>query len=573
MVSADGAAAIEPRVIGRYALYGEIASGGMATVHFGRLVGPVGFSRTVAIKRLHPQFAKDPEFVSMFLDEARLAARVQHPNVVATLDVVPLEGEVFLVMEYVQGESLSRLIRAARRRGEVMPTRVAISVMAGALHGLHAAHEAKSERSEPLNIVHRDISPQNILVGTDGVSRVLDFGVAKAAMRAQSTREGQMKGKISYMAPEQLRGRVDRRTDIFAAGVVLWEALTGTRLFDGVDAGEVLTKLLEGEIPPPSSVIASLPPQVDAIAMRALERDPGRRFQTAREFAIALEQIGMIALNREVGEWVEDVGGDALARRAEQVAEIESLSTTGLHIGSQTTLQGQTREQETISAVSSVSGVSAVSHPSLVSQISRVSSPPPLEGRPLEQTYATVARWASGPVSEGSSPSQVSSLSVASGPGFAIPEPPRRHPLFAALMGVAVALGIALVVLVVVLVHRHAQAQAAVTPPVAAPPTATAPKAVELKSELPAPSATESSEAIEPAPSASASAPAATTATKAETKPKKEPVRSFHHVASVKKPHTAKPAQTAPGAAAKPNCNPPYWLDSNGIQHAKPECM
>src|ERR1041385_2717351 len=195
-----------PRLIGRYALFGEIASGGMATVHFGRLVGPVGFSRTVAIKRLHPQYAKDPEFVSMFLDEARLAARIQHPNVVTTLDVVALPNEVFLVMEYVQGESLSRLVKNTTKAGERMPWGHIVSVMAGMLHGLHAAHEAKSERREPLNIVHRDVSPQNVLVGTDGVARVLDFGVAKAAMRVGSTRDNQMKGKLSYMSPEQLNG-------------------------------------------------------------------------------------------------------------------------------------------------------------------------------------------------------------------------------------------------------------------------------------------------------------------------------------------------------------------------------
>ena len=157
------------RVVGRYALYGEIAAGGMATVHFGRLLGPVGFSRTVAIKRLHPQFAKDPEFVSMFLDEARLAARIRHPNVVPTLDVVATQGELFLVMDYVQGESLSKLIRIAREQGGCIPGRITAGILVGALHGLHAAHEAKNERGEPLGIVHRDISPQNVLVGSDGV--------------------------------------------------------------------------------------------------------------------------------------------------------------------------------------------------------------------------------------------------------------------------------------------------------------------------------------------------------------------------------------------------------------------
>src|SRR6478736_1694730 len=181
------------RVAGRYALYGEIAAGGMATVHIGRLLGPVGFARTVAIKRLHPHYAKDPEFVSMFLDEARLAARIRHPNVVPTLDVVALDGELFLVMEYVQGESFARLVREARRARLDVPPEVISAIVVGALNGLHAAHEATSERGEPLNIVHRDVTPQNILVGSDGVARLLDFGVAKAAGSLHATtRDGQI---------------------------------------------------------------------------------------------------------------------------------------------------------------------------------------------------------------------------------------------------------------------------------------------------------------------------------------------------------------------------------------------
>src|SRR4051794_3762977 len=154
-------ASLEPkaplRVVGRYALYDPIAAGGMATVHLGRLLGPVGFSRTVAIKRSHPEFAEDPEFVSMFLDEARLAARIRHPNVVPTLDVVALEGELFLVMDFIQGESLSKLLRACKAKETRVPRSVACAIMVGVLSGLHAAHEAKNERGEPLNLVHRDV--------------------------------------------------------------------------------------------------------------------------------------------------------------------------------------------------------------------------------------------------------------------------------------------------------------------------------------------------------------------------------------------------------------------------------
>ena len=195
-----------PRIVGRYALYDSIACGGMASVHLGRLIGPAGFSRTVAIKRLHENYAKDPEFVAMLLDEARLAARINHPNVVSTLDVVAVGPELLLVMEYVAGESLSALIRTCQQTEHSPPIPVVVDIAIGMLNGLHAAHEATGEGGQPLNIVHRDVSPQNVLVGTDGVTRVVDFGIAKAIGRTQETRSGAIKGKPAYMAPEQLQG-------------------------------------------------------------------------------------------------------------------------------------------------------------------------------------------------------------------------------------------------------------------------------------------------------------------------------------------------------------------------------
>jgi len=315
-----------PHVVGRYVVHAEIAAGGMATVHVGRLLGSAAFARIVAIKRLHPQFAKDPEFVAMFLDEARLAARVRHPNVVPVLDVVSEGGELFLVMEYVEGESFSKLIGASRRRGYPPPARIAAAIVAQALHGLHAAHEAHDERGEPLAIVHRDMSPQNVLVGTDGVARVLDFGVAKAVGRAQITREGELKGKLPYMAPEQIRrrGEITRRVDVYSAGVVLWEALAARRLFDGEGEGEILSAVLDGASEPPSAEEPSVPRELDEITMRALRRDPNERFATALEMALAIERVIGIVSPAEIAAWAVDLGRESLAARAQAVAGMES---------------------------------------------------------------------------------------------------------------------------------------------------------------------------------------------------------------------------------------------------------
>ncbi len=302
------AAASAPSSVGRYVLYDEIASGGMATVYFGRLQGAAGFARSVAIKRLHPQFAKDPDFVAMFVDEARLAARISHPNVVPTLDVISHADELLLVMEYVHGASLARLLRTLAERRSLMRPRVAASVVCGVLHGLHAAHEAKSEAGQPLGIVHRDVSPQNVIVGADGIARVLDFGVAKAAGRWQSTQRGQLKGKIAYMAPEQITtNEVTRRTDLYAAGVILWEALTGKRLFRAENEARLMGMVLNAHIDPPSSVVEGLPAGFDRIVARGLDRDPARRFATAREMAAEVEGVVGVATPTEVGEWVEQV--------------------------------------------------------------------------------------------------------------------------------------------------------------------------------------------------------------------------------------------------------------------------
>jgi serine/threonine-protein kinase len=328
------------RLVGRYRMYGQIAAGGMATVHLGRFTGPDGRSRTVAIKCPHPHYAKDPEFAAMFLDEARLAARVNHPNVIAMLEVVMADKELFLVMEYVHGASLAQVLRALGSRGERLAAPVTASILGDMLRGLHAAHEAKGETGESLNIVHRDVSPQNVLVGIDGVGRLLDFGVAKAVGRLHSTRDGKIKGKLSYMAPEQITGkRVSRRADVYSASVVLWEALTGRRLFaeDGdlppsMDGGApaVIDKVLFGRIPAPSEVVPGLAPELDRVVMRGLDRDPTKRYETALQMSEELHRCVPPAPPDDVAALVRSIAGKEIDDAAARISRIERLEATAL---------------------------------------------------------------------------------------------------------------------------------------------------------------------------------------------------------------------------------------------------
>jgi serine/threonine-protein kinase len=318
------------RVLGRYLLGEPIAAGGMATVHLGRLCGPAGFSRTVAVKRLHAHLASNPEFVQRFVDEARIASRIRHGNVVQTLDVVALDDELLLVLDYVHGESFARLRRLASAAGAAIPPRVASGIVGGVLRGLHAAHEAKSAKGVPLQLVHRDVSPQNILVGADGVARVLDFGIAKAAGRVTESVTKDLKGKIAYMPPEQVAGEeIDRRADLFAVGVVLWEALAGERLFRGEDPSSTMDAIYNKD--PPRLAVRELGVSgaIDDVLSRALAKEPKDRFETADAMAHALEDALPPASDREIAEWVEHVAGDALAARVERVAAFEGDDTGG----------------------------------------------------------------------------------------------------------------------------------------------------------------------------------------------------------------------------------------------------
>jgi eukaryotic-like serine/threonine-protein kinase len=328
--------------IGRYDLVAEIASGGMATVYLARLSGVGGFQRNVAIKCLHPHLARNLEFVEMFLDEARLAALIHHPNVVPIQEVEERDQGYYLVMDYIEGDTFASLLSRSASLGRQVPLEIALRVLIDTLVGLDAAHELRDARGAVVGLVHRDVSPQNILVGTDGVARITDFGVARAASRLSATRAGQLKGKLAYMAPEQAGGEeeVDRRADVFSAGVVLWEALAFRRLFKASNEAATLTRVLTEPIVSPAEINPSVPEAIARVCMKALERDLNRRYVSCAEFADALERAAVearaLATTREVAAFVLEVVGDDVEshRRAiRQWLDRHERSQAGLALG------------------------------------------------------------------------------------------------------------------------------------------------------------------------------------------------------------------------------------------------
>lgn len=281
------------RTLRRYTIIERIAAGGMAVVFLGRAKDDVGAIEPVAIKILHPHLADNPDVVSMFIDEARVTSKLTHPNVVAVRDVDFVNDELVIVMQYVAGTSLGRLHRYLREKGETLGVPASLRIVHDLLLGLHAAHELRDERGTPLEVVHRDVSPQNILIGADGTSQVTDFGVASAVGRLATTApDGTLKGKLRYVSPEQFRrDAITRRADVFAAGIVLWECLTGKPLFGGDTEADTIGKILRDPIVPPSAHNPQIPLELDEICLRALERDPSLRFESAHEFAEALASV------------------------------------------------------------------------------------------------------------------------------------------------------------------------------------------------------------------------------------------------------------------------------------------
>jgi eukaryotic-like serine/threonine-protein kinase len=275
--------------LGRYRLIAEIGHGGMAEVYLALLEGDLGFNKLLVLKKIRPELAEDPEMMAMFLDEARLSARLHHPNVVETHEVAQEDGHTFMAMEYLEGQSLHRILYRLRREGGLPPA-LHLQILADVLAGLHHAHELADWDETPLGVVHRDVTPQNVFVTYEGGVKVVDFGIAKVKGASSETRAGVVKGKVAYMAPEQARGEaVDRRTDIFAAGVMLWEAATGTRPFRGLSDVEILHRLIQGEVPSARAANPALPEALEAIITRAIAPSRADRYATAAELRAAIE--------------------------------------------------------------------------------------------------------------------------------------------------------------------------------------------------------------------------------------------------------------------------------------------
>jgi serine/threonine protein kinase len=285
-------AATETRNLGRYHVVKRLAKGGMADVLLARSIGVAGFERHVVIKRIHPELGDEPRYRKMFLDEARLAASLHHHNIVQVNDIGEQSGEYFFAMEYVHGEDARTLLIEANKRNQMIPTEHVITIAMAAAAGLHHAHEQKGPDKRPLHIVHRDVSPANILVGYDGGVKVADFGIAFAANRAEQTQSGVLKGKASYMSPEQCNCEpVDRRSDVFSLGIVLYELATVHPCFKGDNDFHTMSAIVNGRFTRPSTLNAMIHPDLEAIIMKALAAKPADRYATCDEMRIALDKF------------------------------------------------------------------------------------------------------------------------------------------------------------------------------------------------------------------------------------------------------------------------------------------
>ena len=324
-----GAGALLGKRLGKYEILALLALGGTAEIYLARIGGAAGFEKYVVVKCLHDHLADDPEFVKMFLDEARLAAMLDHSNVVQTFELGEHENRYYMVMEYLAGLSLAMIVRRATERmpGGKLPVSLILNIAAQACAGLHYAHERRQGDGRPLNMVHRDISPQNLVISFEGVVKVVDFGIARAEMRETKTKAGTIKGKFAYMSPEQcVAHNVDRRTDVFALGVIAWELLTGRRLFKRNSPYETYQAVIECAVEPPSTFNQELDPELDAVIMKAVTKDKDDRYASAEAFGDALlgymHRHGKSSGPPEVGRFMDQYFVQEIEEHGERMREL-----------------------------------------------------------------------------------------------------------------------------------------------------------------------------------------------------------------------------------------------------------
>lgn len=475
--------------LGRYDLLTPLAQGGMAIVWAARLRGSRGFQKIVAVKAMLPSLAEDSSFEEMFIAEAELSARIKHPNVCEIFDVGEEDGTPYIVMEWVNGEPLSALSKAARAKGLTIPVSVAARIVHEAALGLHAAHEVKGEDGALLGLVHRDVSPQNILIGYDGIVKVVDFGIAKAtnASDEKKTQAGQVKGKVQYMAPEQAAGKADRRSDIFALGIVAYILVTGKHPFEADNDMAMLRKICSpGRVPAASTLAQNLPLALDQAISRALDKDPKKRFQTMAEFASALElakqQIARRGEEKDVAAFVGEVLAERSEKRKRMIKEAIRLADSRA-----------TERHAEITGASKITSLDATSpsNPSMAS--------PPMgtstwtDSRPGVPAGAPPPPESDAGVSTPIAPEPLSSAA-----------PPTRRRTWLVVGGVAAAVAVAVTLLVTLGGGKPAPATAASPPPSATPtPKVTVAEPTATPREPAAPRVESSASA---APIASASA-------------------------------------------------------------------
>lgn len=321
----------KPVRFGKYTLVDRIAVGGMAEIFLARQAGLEGFEKTIVIKRIRPHLSKQPNFVKMFLNEAKLAAQLNHPNIVQIYDLGKIGESYFIAMEYIFGRDMRRIIPKADALGIPFPMVYALKIASSVCEGLYYAHQRADMYGQPLHIVHRDVTPENIFVSFDGTVKVLDFGIAKAANQIEQTRAGEIKGKLSYMSPEQCMGKqLDNRSDIFSLGTVLYEWLTGFKLFTGDSEVAILKSITEGKIYAPSYFKADIPEAVEAILMKALEKDRDRRYQTAWEMQYDLDQFlsqyEFTPSNIHLSNFLKQLFNDELEEEKERLGQLRATT-------------------------------------------------------------------------------------------------------------------------------------------------------------------------------------------------------------------------------------------------------